>query len=197
MSWVRFLWWTHPVTTAWFVWTSLRRHVNHVVSGHLPVQVSCSRCQPFHLLNHSRLRFTLSLPLMAVETKCTLRSLWPSHTTNLECPPFRLNMLTSRKKKYASLSKASLLSYINFSEDIPHIARPPNPTSVTTEQLQKHCGFLSYPQERVLREDKLRTQTKKKDGLGDRGFRDESAPLRAVISPERGSRGLFSLPSSP
>lgn len=124
--------------------TSHGRHVNHVVSGHLPVQVSCSRCQQFDLLNHSQLQCTLRLPLMAVEMKCPLHSLWPSCTTNLECPPFRLSTqhADQEEKKYASLSKASLLSYISFSKDIPQIAQPPNSTSLTTEQLQSIVVFF-------------------------------------------------------
>lgn len=115
-------------------------HVSHVVSGYLPVQVSCSRCLPIQLLNLSRawVCTTMRLPLMAGENQsvqCSASDLHAQQTLCVHHSGSALNVLTSRgKKKKPVHQKPSMWHTQAFSKDISHneTATKPNITDNRT-----------------------------------------------------------------
>lgn len=91
-----------------------------------------------------------------------------------------------QEKRNKSIKGPPFDMHLSFSKDTSHNA--PNPTSMTTKQLQKHHCLLCYPWQHMFRKDKLRTQTQKRMGWVTAVSEMSHPPLRAGISPERDAR---------
>lgn len=107
-------------------------------------------------------------PLTFMHNKPCVSTIHAQHST---CWP------AGGRKKSQSIKSPPCDTHKLFLKTSLTTKRPPNPTSPTTEQLQKRCCLRCYSQQRVFAGRQIRnTNTKKEDGLGDRSLRDESPP---------------------